>query len=121
MYSGETQQAITWFATAREIDPYFDEAWYWRGLGEAYMIMHRHEDALATLTRSRARQYRFAALMAACHAELGDMDRARASVAECLTMRPGYSVGQFLQKERFKNPADAAQLAGSVRLAGLSG
>jgi hypothetical protein len=47
------------------------------------------------------------------------MARARASVAACLSLRPDFSIAQFMSKEPFKNPADAEQLASSLRLAGL--
>ena len=57
--------------------------------------------------------------MAGCHARLGDMERAQACVAECLALRPDFSVRQFMSKEPFKLAADAERLAESLRLAGL--
>ena len=32
---------------AREIDPYFDQPWYWRCLGQAHMLLHQYDEALA--------------------------------------------------------------------------
>jgi hypothetical protein len=83
------------------------------------MNMHRYADALSNLSHVRVRPYRHVAMMAGCLAQLGDMDRARATAAECMLMRPEFSIAQFMSKERFKIPADAEQLASSVRLAGL--
>jgi adenylate cyclase len=119
VYAGQSEEALTWFARAREIDPYFDESWYWRSLGLAYMTMHRYADALSMLSRARVRRYWYVALMAGCHARLGDMDRARASSAECLSARADFSITHFMRKEPFKITADAEQLASSLRLAGL--
>jgi adenylate cyclase len=119
VYTGKFEEALTWFSRAREIDPYFDVPWYWRGVAQAHMHLYRYEDALSALTHSRVRQYQIAALTAGCHAQLGDMDCARASVAECLSVRPDFSIAQFMRKEPFKIPADADQLAASLRLAGL--
>jgi adenylate cyclase len=119
VYAGQSEEALTWFARAREIDPYFDEPWYWRAVGLAYMNMHRYADAMSKLSHARARPYRYVAMMAGCHAQLGDMDRARACAAECLSLRPDFSIAQFMRKEPFKIPADAEQLASSLRLAGL--
>ena len=119
VYAGQSEEALSWFARAREIDPYFDQPWYWRGVGLAYMGMHRYTDALSNLSHARVRPYRHAALMAGCHAQLGDSDRARASVAECLTLKPDFSIGQYISKQPFKIPADAEQLVASFRLAGL--
>ncbi len=118
-FVGLPDEALTWFKRAKEIDPYFDPAWYWRAYGQAYMVLHRHEEALAMFDRASARPYRIAALMAACHARLGDMDRARVSVMECLAKKPDFSVANYMRKEPFKNPADAAHQAESLRMAGL--
>jgi TolB-like protein/tetratricopeptide (TPR) repeat protein len=119
VHAGHPAEALTFFARAREIDPYFDQPWYWRALGLAYMTMQRYADALSNFNHARTRPYRHAALVAGCHAELGDADRARAAVAECLSMRPDFSIGHFMRKEPFKLAADAEQLASSLLLAGL--
>ena len=119
VYAGQSEQALTWFAKAREIDPYFDQPWYWRAVGLAYMNLHRYSDALSNLSHARIRSYRYVALIAGCHAQLGDMDRARAGAADCLAMRPDFTIARFMKKEPFKIPADAEQLSCSLRLAGL--
>ena len=119
VYVGGSEEALGWFARAREIDPYFDPPWYWRGLAQAYMHLQRYADAVLMFGHMRARPYKAAALMAACLAELGDMDRARASVAECLARWPEFTVGWYMSKEPFRDPAEAARVAASLRLAGL--
>jgi len=119
IYTGDSDEALTWFAKARELDPYFNVPWYWHEAGLACMTLGRYADALLRLGHASDRLYRNAALTAACHARLGDMARARASVAACLSLRPDFSIAQFMSREPFKNPADAEQLASSLRLAGL--
>jgi TolB-like protein/Flp pilus assembly protein TadD len=119
VYVGEYEEALTWFSKAREIDPYFDVPWYWRAVAQAYLLLHRYEDALSALTQSRVRQAHVAALTAATHARLGHRDLARASVAECLSMMPEFSIAQLMRREPFKNPADADLFVSSLRLAGL--
>jgi len=121
VYVGEPEEALVWFSRAREIDPYFEEPWYWRAAGLAHMIMQRYADALAMLSHARVRAYTYAALTAGCHARLGDADSARASVAECLSMKPDFSVARFMNNQPFKIPAHAELLAASLRLAGLPG
>ena len=118
-YDGQPEEALTWFQRAREIDPYFEEPWYWREYGLAYLLLHRYEEALAMSNLLSVRQYRYAAFIAACHARLGDTERARFQAGECLAMRPGFTISHFLAKTPFKNPADAAHLGESMRLAGL--
>jgi tetratricopeptide (TPR) repeat protein len=119
VYTGDSEEALTWFARARELDPYFNAPWYWREAGLACMNLGRYADALLRLGHGYDRLYRNAVLTAACHARLGDVARARASVAACLSLQPDFSIAQFMSKEPFKNPADAEQLASSLRLAGL--
>lgn len=119
VYAGQSEEALTWFAMAREIDPYFEEPWYWRAAALAYMSLGRYADALSSLGHVRIRSYRYTALMAACHARLGDREQAAARAAECQFMRPDFSIARFMKKEPFKVPADAEQLASSLRLAGL--
>jgi TolB-like protein/tetratricopeptide (TPR) repeat protein len=119
VYAGEPEEALTWFARSREIDPYFDQAWCWRSAGLACMSLGRYADALSTLCRARLRTYFYAALIAGCHAKLGDMHHAKASAAECLSMKPDFSIAHFMSKLPFKSPSDADQLASSLRLADL--
>ena len=119
VYAGEPEEALIWFSKAREIDPYFDVPWYWREAGLACMNLRRYADALSKLGQARGRLYRTAALTAGCHARLGDTERARASVLDCVSMRPDFSIVQFMRKEPFKIAAHAEQVASSLRLAGL--
>ncbi len=121
VYVGESQEALSWFAKARQIDPYFDEAWYWRIAAIAHMLLRRYETALAALAHERMRRYHIQALTAGCQAELGAMELAKASVVECLTLRRDFSINQFVSRLPFKIAGHAEQLASSLRLAGLPG
>lgn len=119
VYAGESEDALSWLSRAREIDPYLDEGWYWRIAAIANMLLHRYDDALSALAHLRVRPNYIAALTAGCHAEMGAMDLAKVRVVECLSMKPRFSIRHFMSKLPFKNPADAEQLASSLRLAGL--
>jgi TolB-like protein/tetratricopeptide (TPR) repeat protein len=119
VYVGEPEEALTWFARSREIDPYFDQPWCWRSAGLACISLGRYSEALSTLSRVRLRSYLFAALIAGCHARLGDMKRAKASATDCLSMKSDFSIALLMSKLPFKNASDADQLASSLRLAEL--
>jgi TolB-like protein/tetratricopeptide (TPR) repeat protein len=119
VYAGRAEEALAWNARARQIDPYFDEPWYWRQAGMTCMVLGRYEEALTLFARTPIRGYRGAALIAGCHARLGDMERSRACVAECLSLRPGFSIRHWMSTEPFKVEGDAARIAESLRLAGL--
>ena len=116
---GESEAALECFKRAREIDPYLDPPWYWCCVGEAYMVLHRHEEALAAFEHVPTRDYWVAALMAACHARLENREHASAYTAECLASRPDFSISHRIPKQPLKYPADAAWLAESLRMAGL--
>jgi TolB-like protein/tetratricopeptide (TPR) repeat protein len=120
VYTGQSEEALKWLAKALEIDPYFDEPWYWRIGAIAHMLLRRYEGALSTLAHLRIRRNHVAAtLTAGCHAEMGAMDLASASVIECLSMKPDFSIIRFVGRLPFKIATDAEQLATSLRLAGL--
>ena len=119
VYVGEPEEALTWFARSREIDPYFDQPWCWRSAGLACISLGRYSEALSTLSRVRLRSYLFAALIAGCHARLGDMKRAKASAMDCLSMKSDFSIALLMSKLPFKNASDVDQLASSLRLAEL--
>jgi len=118
-YVEQAEEAIEWFKRAKEIDPYFDPPWYWRQAGLTYMVLRRFDEALSMFAHISVRTYRVAAYMAASYARLGDADRARTFAEECLSRQPEFTVRQFIAKEPFRNPTDAAYLAESLRLAGL--
>jgi adenylate cyclase len=119
IYVGQAEEALVSFKHAREIDPYFEEPWYWRSMGQAYMVLHRYGEALDTFDHVPVPTFRALALMAGCHARLNDIARAKASVIECLANKPDFSIKHYVSKEPFKFAADAAHLAESLRMAGL--
>jgi TolB-like protein len=118
-YAGQAEEALTWSARAKQIDPYFDPPWYWRQTGRIYLMLRRYREALAMFEHIPLRTYRDAAYMAACHARLGDSERTRAFVAECLAKRPEFSIRHMMTKEPFKLVSDAEHLEQSLHLAGL--
>jgi adenylate cyclase len=119
IYLGQVEEALTWFKRAREIDPYFNEPWYWRYVGLAHTLRHRYQEALAAFNCLTTHPYRVSAYMAGCYARLKQTDLARTSAAHCLTLKPEFSIGHYMSKQPFKNPDDATSLAESMRMAGL--
>jgi adenylate cyclase len=119
VYAGHATEALDWIARARQIDPYFGPPWYWRQGGLTHMILHRYPEALTMFAHIPVRTWRVSALVAGCHARLGDRQSAAAALAECLVERPGLTVRAYMAKEPFRSQAEAAQLSESLRLAGL--
>ena len=60
--------------------------WYWRQTGQTYMTLGRYQEAVSMFAHIPIHTYRTAALMAGCHARLGDMESAR----RCARGLPGH-------------------------------
>jgi adenylate cyclase len=118
-YAGEPEQALDWFARALHVDPYFDPPWYWREYGIAFLLLQRNDEAAGMFNRLRDRYYRHLALKAAGHSLRGDIESARREAAECLSVRPGFSIRHYFAKSPFRRPSDVERLASGMRLAGL--
>jgi TolB-like protein len=119
VYAGQAEEALTWSARAKQIDPYFDPPWHWRHLGRAYMVLRRYREALAVSEHIPLRSYRDAAYMAGCYARLGEGERARALAAECLAKQPTFSIRRMMITQPFKLASDAEHIEQSLRLACL--
>jgi TolB-like protein/Tfp pilus assembly protein PilF len=118
-YVDQAESAVDCFNRARVIDPYFNPPWSWSCLGRAHMVLRQYKEALAAFEHLGTRGYWDSAMMAGCHARLADMESAAACVAECLKIRPDFSISRRVAKEPFKNLADAEHLAESLHMAGL--
>jgi serine/threonine protein kinase/Tfp pilus assembly protein PilF len=118
-YSGDAEQALSWSDRAQEVDPYFDPPWFWRQKGRSYLVLRRYQEALTMFERIPLRGYADAAYLAACHARVGNSDRADALAAECLASRPSFSIRRLLVTQPYQLSSDAENLTQSLRLAGL--
>ena len=86
-------------------------------LGFAYFMLERYSEALPPLLESTSRAPGWQAghlFLAATYARLGEIDRARAVVAEMLRLIPEYRPLNL-----YKRPEDAEHFFGALRLAGL--
>ena len=119
VYADQAETAVDCFKRAREIDPYFNPPWSWACLGRAHMVLRQYKEALAAFEHLQIRGYWNAALMAGCHARLADMEHAAAFVAECLALKPDFTISRRMAKEPFKNPEVAARIVECLKMAGL--
>ncbi len=84
--------------------------------------MERYEEAITVLKKALHYQPDFVVAhvrLSFCYAALGREEEASAMAAEFVTMAPGFSVKRFEMRSPFKNPADTALLAGTMRKIGL--
>ena len=122
VYAGQHERAIEVARACMRLDPFYPAtAPGW--LGFAYFMLKRYSEALSPLLESTSRAPGWQAghlFLAATYARLGEIDRARAVVAEMLRLIPEYTVGDIPQRlNLYKRPEDAEHFLGALRLAGL--
>ena len=119
VYLGSPDESIAWLKKAKQVDPFFNPAWYWHVLGRAHFTARRYDDAIAAFERSQTRPYWLPAYIAACHAQMGRAARATECAAEALRLRPDCSIRTIADREPYEMPGDLAHLLESLRRAGL--
>jgi TolB-like protein/class 3 adenylate cyclase len=114
---GRAEEAVTLIRSAMRLNPFHPE-WYWSGLGIACYAARRYEDALDAQRRllSHGRPWDLARF-AACYAQLGRLDEARAQAAELLRLKPDFRLSSVVLY--YKDPADALHVLDGMRKAGL--
>jgi TolB-like protein/Flp pilus assembly protein TadD len=99
LYLGLTMEASEWFRRADCVAPRDPMRWTWlQGLGRALMQLGQDEEAAAVLRLmmdSNPGWPRGKALLAACEALLGNVERAKQHLAECVEYDPGITISRF--------------------------
>ncbi len=118
-FLGRAEEGIAWLEQAKRVDPYYDPAWWWNMVGVAHFVAYRYEEALTAFNRSPSTPVWVRVYRAACHALLGQKDRAHEHAAEVLHQTPDFSLTCLAAKEMFKRPEDTTRLIEGMRAAGL--
>jgi adenylate cyclase len=120
-YAGSPEQAIALLKEAQRLDPYYPEV-ILRDLGQAQFFARRYRDALATFSgithRHRTSYWLY---VAASHAQLEQLDEARAAIEEARKLNPKLTLEREIRR-RVENglaPASAEHLRAALRKAGL--
>jgi adenylate cyclase len=117
---GHAAESIERMKPIMRLDP-FPPAVYSSYLGNAYYLTGQYERSLESLMVAAERMpgYRPAFVwLAACAAQLGRSDEARAAAAEVLKIQSDFTIGWFLRQIRLV-PTDAEHLSTGLRKAGL--
>ena len=92
--------------------------YYYQNLAAAYYLLHRYDEALATLQHITvpldARRQ-----LAITYAQLGRLEEARAEANEFLNVYPKFSIERWAKTEPYTNPADLEHHIDGLRKAGL--
>lgn len=121
LFHGEPGEAIEWLDKVLEMHadtPHtVDIMRYWKAF--ALFAAGDHAAAAALLGTLSGLNFIKAELLAACHARLGQTDRAQTCAAEVLRAYPAFHLAHVRLWKIFRNEADRQNLLGALREAGL--
>ncbi|MFT5663031.1 MAG: adenylate cyclase [Gammaproteobacteria bacterium] len=123
LYSGEPQEAITWFDKVLELHaqtPHtLDIMLYWKSLAQ-FMLMD-YSTAISTLKSITGLDYIKDLLIAACCAKLNQRDEAQTAAQNVLRIRPNLRVSDIGLCDYFRNEKDMRHLRDALYIAGIPG
>jgi len=117
-FLGRAEEGVVWARKAMQLNPYHPN-WYWNALAHLLHTAGRYAEALVAYSHIAERPSFYHAYVAACHAELGEMEEAQKHTALALQTRPDFSVTAQGKRLPFKNKADLESFLDGLRKAGL--
>jgi tetratricopeptide (TPR) repeat protein len=122
-YLGRPDDALERLRNAWRLSP-FDPLrfFFWGVAGFAEFLAGRYEESLAWLQKSRRENPGHLAChrnLAACYAQLGRPDEARAAAADLIAREPSFRVSTFASTYPLRQQEHLGRLVGALRAAGL--
>ena len=122
-YLGRPEEALDRLRNAWRLSP-FDPLrfFFWGVAGFAEFIAGRYDEALSWLLKARRDNLGHLAVhrnLAACFAQLGRMEEAKAAAADLLAREPSFRISVFESKYPLRRPGDRERLISGLRAAGL--
>lgn len=117
-WHGQPEEGIEWIRKAMRLNP-FHPLRFWGHLGRAYFVARRYADALDALGRLSGADAPTQALLAACHAGLGDGASAAAHLQEVLKRDPAFNWAACLPTLHYRHERDLAHHRDCASRAGL--
>jgi adenylate cyclase len=119
---GRSEDAWEAAAQAQRLKPQIIPDSHLGGVGSAYAVAGRYEEARAPLQRYLSRYPNVLPIhpmLAAVYSELGQAAEARAEATEVLRLNPNFSLDVHRQREPIKDPAILERHIAALRKAGL--
>lgn len=122
-YLGKPDDALERLRNAWRLSP-FDplKFFFWGVAGFAEFLAGRYEESLAWLQKSRRENPGHLAChrnLAACYAQLGRLEEARAAAADLIAREPSFRVATFASMYPLRQQEHLGRLVGALRAAGL--
>jgi adenylate cyclase len=115
---GRAEEGIEWIQKAMRLNPYHPER-FWSHLGRAYFIARRYDEAIKSIQRISHPDYTQVAILAACHAALGDAAAAQAQAREVLKRSPDFATETYIATQHYKEERDREHHRAALLKAGL--
>jgi adenylate cyclase len=116
---GQAEEGIEWIRKAMRLNPYHPER-FWFHLARAQFVTRNYAETIASLRRITAPDALQLALIAGCHAQLGNDSEAATHMAETLKRDPGFTIRKHcLPMLHYRRESDLAHHVESLRKAGL--
>ena len=115
---GKAQESLETMLRAMRLNPHHPDRYHGH-LAFALYMLDRCDAAIPALHRVSNMQIDHRTILAGCYAQLGEMEKAQAVVAEILYIQPDYNLGAFAKSRQFKNSEDAEKWLKGPRKAGL--
>jgi tetratricopeptide (TPR) repeat protein len=116
--AGRPNEALARLDQAIRLNPH-PRTWYWELRGLALYHLRRYADAASDFARASAGPAFVDRFRAACYAQLGQLEEARAIAADALKRDPDFSLRAFALVEPYKSHADLDHMIEGMRKAGL--
>lgn len=94
MYTNEPDKGAEHVRQAMRQNPYHPN-WYWNILARCHHTAKDYRGAISALEQLDTLHYWHHGYLAACHAELGQMEKAKSHVTQALALKPDFSIRQF--------------------------
>jgi adenylate cyclase len=116
---GQAEEGIEWIRKAMRLNPFHPER-FWFHLSRAQFVAKRYAEAIESLKRLSSPDGMHHALIAACHAQLGNAPDAAAHAAEVLKRLPGFTIRlHCVPILHYRRESDLAHHRDALREAGL--
>ncbi len=119
--SGNPERGIELVKRGMRLCPFYRPG-FLRGLGAAYRMANRVEEAVACYRESIRRETGYLAAyvnLTSALGELGNLDEAREVARDVLRQEPEFSIKRYTAGLSYRNPADIERIADGLRNAGL--
>lgn len=122
-FAGQPEQALVAVERSLDLSPEpVMLSWITFHEGLAHFLLRDYDEEVAvfrSLLNANPDLLPTHLFLAATYAEMGDLERARASANEVLRINPGYTVATLEQRMRYRDPDELARVATALRQAGV--